>query len=366
MRKILIFLFLTAPLAWAGPKIQKSSIKKEESGTRKEENPDSPQKYIQKEEGPEEDIFHTLRGPQVYQNPLFSLSQIHPTDTPLGEKEPEKEESPEEELLKMQNIYSTDTALYGKEEFATRAGPSAESSIERERRREQTNVRNMFKKWGQENQQTESPGGDYNLLAEKLAALEQEVDELKQKKEERSNPTQGQTSSGLKPWKKDSSVIDDAIYAAKNTQKEEEPMKEGVPPAGARGVIKRAVLYGGLVALGYFAKNLEHNVFPKDTKSEELDPLINQMNNFTLNATTESKEETLNATTESEKTSWFGQELLAPLNHATTHVTNILGDSWNTLWGSTEESQKEISSNGNYLPETEKLPQKGSKTATEL
>lgn len=314
MRKILIFLFLTAPLTWAGPKVQKSLLNNP-SETREIETLNDPQnsggfEYIGKEsQSFEENPSKTANGHQAhvvgsssggkYYTPLNEPSTYSPWSSKESEKKELETRSKHPEIMEPYTIVNT-----------------------------------------------------------------HELDKILERKvEERFRGIQNQTSSVPKPPKKDPSIVDDAIYAAKTGMKEAEAKKimekkeqEDAPPAGARGVIKKVVLYGALVALGFGANEFKNQVFPKETDNGELAPLINQMNNCTLNTMTTSEE-----------TSWFGQ-IVAPLNHATTHVTALLGSSWNTLWGRTEEAQKEISSNVNHLPETEKLSQKGlsSKTETEL
>jgi hypothetical protein len=403
MRKILIFLFLTAPLAWAGPKAQKPPLNNP-SATSKIETLNDPQnsggfEYIGKEsENSEENIFKTIRSPQVYQNTLSSLPQIHPTDTPLGEKEPEKEESPEEAWINAKNFYLRDTPwgeeepqkkesskeawrkmkerytdnTYSpwsykepeKKELVTREGHGLEWSTEAARRQEITKARSMVATWAEEGLLPEIMGEPYTTLNTK------KLDEIVERKvEERFRTIQNQPSSFLNPSKKDQSIVDDAIYAAKTTRKEEEVIEkkeqEGTPPAGTRGVIKKVAVCAGLLALGFGASELKNQVFPKGTDNGELDPLINQMSNCTLNQTTASTE-----------TSWLEQEVVEPLSFATKQAATFLGNSWKKLLEKSKEvsweefwtKHKEAPSNVDALPETASLTQKiiPSKTETEL
>jgi len=311
MRKILIFLWLTAPLAWSGKETQKPPLSRNSSETTNIE------------------VLGDYKKETNFGYRGFSRKE-----------EREKKESAEEAWNRTRELTKEETRQVTKEEIRQEIMDELPDILDQR-------IEEKFRKIQEDTSSSTNP--------------------LK-KEEENSGFFKRLTQ---KIWGKNQSIIsDDAISASKGKipEEEKEDTEEkktgGRTPSGAKSLIKmvghevkiplkKVILSAGLVALGFFANEFKNELFPKDTENEELDNLSNQMNNFTLNATTESEE-----------TSWFEQGLVAPLNHATT----LFGDSWNTLWGRIEEAQKEISSNGNHLPETEKLAQKGlaSKTETEL
>ena len=317
MHKILIFLWLTAPLVWAGKNKQDAPSKKTSLDTSEIE--------ILRNSGKQ--------------------SNFEPMSKEESEEESEEENSDAKDYTRE---YRTTPCPEEKKESAKDAWHKAQRLTKEE---------------------------IYEEIMEDLPDL------LNEKIEEKLRKIQEDTNSLSNPWKKEeenpgfvkrltqkiwsknpSTIADDAIYASKTTlQKDEEKGTERSTPSGTKSLIKRVghevktplkkvILPAGLFALGFFANEFKNEFFPKDTGNEELDDLTHQMNNCTLNATTNSTE-----------TSWFEGQFGAPLNQ----MTNLLENSWSTLWGRTEEAQKEISSHINHLPETEELTQKSLSSTAE-